>query len=156
FYHVTRAGVTLHPQQLREPPPCHQPSSIDSRRADQLHPKRRPRSTPRRSSSTGFSNIGTNQPSAEGISLTTDPALSETNKAQSTRPKPWNGTDGSSPPQHTGTIGVCGKSFGRMLFAQLSQSSKIFRISLGIHFLSFLALAKFPKKLPGVFFTTGD
>src|SRR5262245_41366326 len=120
-------------QQLREHQSC-KPSS-NAFDAQQLHPKRRPKSTPRKSSSTGSNNIGLNPPSADEISLTTGPDPSETNKARSTQPKPWNGTDGSSPPHHTGTIGVCGKSFGRMLFAQLSQGSKIFGISLGSEYI---------------------
>src|SRR5262249_54098861 len=48
-------------------------------------------------------------------------------RAQSTRPKLWNGTDGSSPLQHTGTIDVCGRSFVKTSFVLLSPGSRNIR-----------------------------
>src|SRR5262249_45619245 len=84
-------------------------------------------------------------------SPTTDPDPSETNKAPSTLPKPWNGTDGSYPPQHTGTIDACGRSSGKTLFAQLSQGSKYSEFPLKDYFLGMenhCMVANIPRTSP--------
>src|SRR5262249_21143997 len=111
FYHVTQAGVTLWPQQLRKPPSCQTPSSSDSRRAGQLRrPKRTPRSIPHRNSSTG-SSAGPSPPSARETSASTAPNPSEIGRARSTRSKFWSSTAGSSPTKRAGATCTNGKLF---------------------------------------------